>query len=61
MFDWENDTWEVIKLLLTRDNYLIKHQLDSYNDFKDRLLSEIIQQYNPLKLNYVMNAEGNSI
>ena len=59
MFDWENDTWEVIKLLLTRDNYLIKHQLDSYNDFKDRLLSEIIQQYNPLKLNYVMNAEGN--
>jgi len=58
-FDWENDTWEVIKLLLTRDNFLIRHQLDSYNDFKDRLLADIIQQYNPIKLNYVQMPNGN--
>lgn len=57
-FDWNNDTWEVIKLLLTRDDYLIKHQLDSFNDFKDRLLSEIIQQYNPIKLNYMQQPNG---
>ena len=57
-FDWENDTWEVIKLLLTRDNYLIRHQLDSFNDFKDRLLADIIQQYNPIKLNYVQQPSG---
>jgi DNA-directed RNA polymerase II subunit RPB2 len=57
-FDWEKDTWEVIKLLLTRDDYLIKHQLDSFNDFKDRLLSDIIQQYNPIKLNYLQQPNG---
>ena len=57
-FDWEKDTWEVIKLLLTRDDYLIKHQLDSFNDFKDRLLANIIQHYNPIKLNYLQQPNG---
>ena len=57
-FDWEKDTWEVIKLLLTRDDYLIKHQLESFNDFKDRLLADIIQQYNPIKLNYHQQPNG---
>ena len=57
-FDWEKDTWEVIKLLLTRDDYLIRHQLESFNDFKDRLLADIIQQYNPIKLNYLQQPNG---
>ena len=57
-FDWESNTWDIIKLILTRDDYLIKHQKDSFNDFKDRLLADIIQQYNPLKLNYVQNQDG---
>jgi len=57
-FNWEEDTWEVIKLLLTRDNYLIRHQLDSFNDFTNRLLADIIQQYNPIKLNYIQLPNG---
>jgi len=57
-FDWENDTWVVIKQLLSKENYLIRHQLDSFNDFKDRLIAEIIQQYNPLKLNYEQTESG---
>ena len=36
-FNSERDTWEVIQQLLSKRQYLIRHQLDSYNDFIDRL------------------------
>jgi len=51
-FTWKTDTWKVIKKLVTQDNYLIQHQLDSFNNFIDKDLKNLINQYNPILLNY---------
>ena len=36
IFNCNTDSWEVIKSLFSNRDYLIRHQLDSYNDFIDR-------------------------
>ena len=51
-FDWSKDTWSVVKELITRKNYLVEHQLNSYNEFLDHSISNIIYQLNPIILNY---------
>ena len=51
-FDWDVDTWKVVKTLITRKNYLVQHQLDSYNEFLNRGLPNVISQFNPIVLNY---------
>jgi DNA-directed RNA polymerase II subunit RPB2 len=51
-FNWKKDTWTVVKELITRPNYLVEHQLNSYNEFLDRSLPSIIMQLNPIILNY---------
>lgn len=57
-FDWHNDTWKVVSLLLPKPDYLIAHQLESYDYFTHTLMAEIIQQYNPIKLNYLQQPDG---
>ena len=51
-FDWNKDTWSVVKNLITRKNYLVEHQLNSYNEFLDKTISDILYQLNPIILNY---------
>jgi DNA-directed RNA polymerase II subunit RPB2 len=51
-FQWDTNTWKVVKTLITRKNYLVQHQIDSFNEFLDRGLPNVISQFNPIKLNY---------
>ena len=51
-FNWKQDTWSVVKELITRKNFLVQHQIDSYNDFLHKGLPSIITQLNPIILNY---------
>lgn len=51
-FEWDIDTWDVVKTLITRKNFLVQHQLDSFNEFLNRGLSNVISQFNPIVLNY---------
>lgn len=53
-FQWETDTWEVIKEFMNRDDkqHLIHHQIASYNDFVNNDLKKIITGANPLHLHY---------
>ena len=49
-FNYDEDTWKVIKAYLTEDNYnnLIRHHIDSFNDFTDVKIEQIVKQSNPL-------------
>lgn len=53
-FEWDKDTWDVIQLFVKRNNgtHLVEHQLDSFNTFIQKELPTIIEQYNPIILNY---------
>ena len=51
-FSWEKDTWTIIEKLLSSEGYLVRHQLDSFNEFLDMGLSNIISSYNPIRLDY---------
>ena len=49
-FNYESDTWKVAEAYLKEDNYssLIKHHIDSFNDFTDNKIEQIVKQSNPL-------------
>lgn len=49
-FNYDIDTWKVIKSYLTEDNYnnLIRHHIDSFNEFTDSKIQQIVTQSNPL-------------
>ena len=51
-FKWEEHTWKVVKNLITRKNFLVEHQLNSFNEFLESGLPSIICQFNPIILNY---------
>ena len=51
-FDWVNDTWKIVKKLITRNKYLVQHQISSFNEFLEKGLPNIISQFNPIILNY---------
>ena len=51
-FNWDKYTWNIIKKLISQPNYLVKHQIESYNIFLNKYLSNIIKQFNPIVLNY---------
>ena len=46
------DIWNIIKSLLTENNgsYLIKHHIDSYNDFFRTGMKRIFKEKNPIVL-----------
>ena len=60
-FNYEKDTWEVAKSYITEDNYraLIRHHIDSFNDFTDNKIEEIVKQTNPLLIFNDYNEERN--
>ena len=51
-FKWEENTWKVVKNLITRKNFLVEHQLNSFNEFLETSLPTIISQFNSIILNY---------
>ena len=50
------DLKEIISLFF-KDNSLIKHQLDSFNDFIDVKINDIINGFNPIVMRYDYNPE----
>ena len=49
-FNYDLDTWKVIESYLKEDDYknLIRHHLDSFNEFTDIKIEQIVKQTNPL-------------
>lgn len=54
-FNWNFDTWEVIKNFLNHQNggHCVAHQIESYNTFIDSYLPECVKQNNPITLSYL--------
>ena len=46
-FDY-NNVWEVIHAYLKKDSTLVKHHLESYNDFMRNKIDDIIGDFNPI-------------
>ena len=51
-FHWENGAWKILREMLTSPGFLIQHQIDPFNDFLDKGLANVIEQFNPIILNY---------
>ena len=58
-FEFEKYTWDVITSYFdeTRGKCLIKHQIDSYNDFVLNKMEQIIEGFNKLEVNHKYIAE----
>ena len=61
-FNYENDTWKVIESYLKEDNYknLIRHHIDSFNEFTDIKIEQIVKQSNPLVIFNNYDEKSNS-
>ena len=57
----QSDLWCIIKSLLDQDDktYLIKHHIESFNDFIENKIPLIISQQNPLSIFHEYNSETN--
>jgi len=49
-FNYDLDTWKVIESYLKENNYknLVRHHIDSFNEFTDIKIEQIVKQSNPL-------------
>ena len=59
-FNYDEDTWDVIKTYFKNNRELVKHHLDSYDDFIDNKIEKIVQQFNPLSIYNNYNEEENN-
>ena len=52
--NWNKDTWKIIDAYFKQQGLqqVIQHQLDSYNDFVNNDIQDIINQNNPIIINY---------
>jgi DNA-directed RNA polymerase II subunit RPB2 len=53
--NFENDTWSVIDSLFRTPNALVQHQIESFNDFMENKIADIIHNGNP----YITSGEWN--
>ena len=62
LFSDEDNTWEFVKCLFNsyQGKQLVKHQIESYNDFVNYKIDDIIEQYNPLSILHDYNPQTNS-
>ena len=53
-FNWNKATWELIDAYFKNQGLgqVIQHQIDSYNDFISNDIQDIINQNNPIVINY---------
>ena len=60
--NYEVDTWKVIESYLKENNYnnLIRHHLDSFNEFTDIKIEQIVKQTNPLLIFNTYDEEKNN-
>lgn len=57
-FDWERATWHVIGSFFENPKVLVQHQIESYNDFMDNKIQQIIDEINPIVSYYDYNVEA---
>merc|ERR1711871_489266 len=51
--NWNTDVWDIIdSYFKNTDNYLAKHQIDSYNSFLKDNIPKTVRQFNPIELPY---------
>ena len=50
-FNWDIDSWKVLDLYFSDDSRLVQHQLESFNDYIDVLIPQIIERNNPILIN----------
>ena len=60
-FDYKTDTWVLIEEYLKQYNKkeLIRHHIDSYNNFIDSKINEIVKQPNPLVIYHEYDEKKN--
>ena len=60
-FDYKNDTWILVEEYLKQYNKkeLIRHHIDSYNNFIDTKINDIIKQPNPLVIYHEYDEQKN--
>ena len=60
--NYDVDTWEVIKSYLKHNNgkVLIKHHIESFDDFMDHKVQMIVNQFNPLSIYNDYNPQTNN-
>ena len=58
--NFDKDTWEVIKLYFNDNSVLVKHHIQSFNDFMDKKITSIVQQFNPLSIYNGYDPETNT-
>ena len=51
-FNYDKDNWEIISKFIKENNYnsLVKHHIESFDDFMDNKVEEIVKQFNPLSI-----------
>ena len=59
-FNLDKDTWDVIKLHFKNNNVLVKHHIDSFDDFMNKKVGEIVKQFNPLSIYNNYNPDTNT-
>ena len=61
-FTDEFDNITVVRSLLEKDNYsqLIKHHIQSYNEFMNNQIPSIVRQFNPLSIYHDYDEEKNN-
>lgn len=47
-FDWNIDTWKTLDSYFGQKGVLLQHQTESYNDFVDYVIPQIIERNNPV-------------
>ena len=50
--NWDNLAWKILRLVMKEPKFLIQHQVNSFNAFLDKGLKNVIEQFNPIVLNY---------
>lgn len=50
LLKFDDFNWTIIKSMLRDKNALIRHQIDSFNNFTQRDLPEIFKRYNPIRV-----------
>ena len=49
---WDDCAWKILKLIVNEPRFLIQHQINSFNILLDKGLKNVIEQFNPITLNY---------
>ena len=49
-FNWDVDTWKTLDSYFKQDKILIQHQIDSFNNFVDYTIAQLIERNNPITI-----------